>query len=141
MSDQIDLFERPPQTTVVHCREKKYDIYIGRGEGSIWGNPFTHKEGTLAAFKVATRKEAIEKYREWILTQPHLLEKIPELKGKVLGCWCRSIKNSKACHGDVLAEMANKISTREMLNERFKGRKGKGSILDSEFIAPHCSED
>lgn len=28
---------------IVHCKKDKYDIYIGRP--SIWGNPFSHKEG------------------------------------------------------------------------------------------------
>jgi hypothetical protein len=28
---------------------------------------------------------------------------LPELKGRVLGCWCAPL----ACHGDVLAQLAN----------------------------------
>jgi len=28
---------------------------------------------------------------------------LPELRGKVLGCWCAP----KACHGDVLVSLAN----------------------------------
>jgi hypothetical protein len=82
-------------TTVVHFRKSKYDIYIGRG--SIWGNPFV-----IGHY---TREEVIEDYRKWILTQPQLLAKLPELKGKILGCWCKPL----ACHGDVLAEMADKL--------------------------------
>ena len=31
---------------------------------------------------------------------------IHELKGKVLGCWCAP----QACHGDTLAELANRIN-------------------------------
>lgn len=88
---------------VVHCKKEKYDVYIGRP--SKWGNPFSHKEGTLAKFKVATRQEAIDKYREWILSQPHLIESLHELKGKALGCWCKP----QSCHGDVLIELLNQI--------------------------------
>lgn len=36
-------------------------LYIGRG--SKWGNQYSHKEGTKALYKVATRAEAIQKYR------------------------------------------------------------------------------
>jgi len=90
-------------TTVVHCKKDKYDVYIGRP--SKWGNPFSHKEGTLAKYKVNTRKEAIDKYREWIITQSLLLRDLYELKNKVLGCWCKPLD----CHGDVLAELANKL--------------------------------
>lgn len=90
-------------TSVVNKYHKiPYDIYIGRG--SKWGNPFSHMESTKAQYKVATREEAIKKYREWILTQDKLLRDLHELKGKVLCCFCKP----QACHGDVLAELADR---------------------------------
>lgn len=88
-------------TRVVHCKREQHDVYIGRP--SIWGNPFSHKAGTLAQFQVSSREEAISKYREWLMQQPELLKKVHELKGKTLGCWCKPA----ACHGDVLAELAD----------------------------------
>jgi hypothetical protein len=89
--------------SVVHFRKDPYDIYIGRG--SKWGNPFSHKDGTLAKFRVGSRKEAIEKYEEWIKAQPHLIESLHELKDKTLGCWCKP----QSCHGDVLKKLADSI--------------------------------
>ena len=89
-------------TTVVHCK-KEPCVYIGRP--SKWGNPFSHLSGTLAQYKVSTREEAIEKYREWIMAQPALLAALPELQGKKLGCWC----SPKLCHGDILAELCNAL--------------------------------
>lgn len=80
---------------VVHCQKSEYDVYIGRL--SKWGNPF--KEGVDG-----TREEVISKYRDWIQTQPYLVQSLDELEGKRLGCWC----HPKACHGDVLVELANK---------------------------------
>lgn len=89
-------------TGVVHCKKAPFDVYIGRP--SPWGNPFSHKAGTLAEFRVATREEAIERFRGWFLAQPDLVERCKkELRGKVLGCWCKP----KACHGDILAEIAD----------------------------------
>lgn len=83
------------KTKVVHCMSEKHDIYIGRP--SKWGNPFViGKDGT--------REEVIGKYRQWIMAQPALLDAIHELKGRTLGCWC----SPYACHGDILAEIANK---------------------------------
>lgn len=83
-------------TTVVHCKKRPYDVYIGRPEK--WGNPFSiGKDGN--------REEVIQKYMDWLSEQPELLSDIHELKDKVLGCWCAP----KACHGDILAEIANKI--------------------------------
>lgn len=87
---------------VVHCKKESYDIYIGRP--SIWGNPFSHKSDTKAEYIVSTREEAVAAYRNYILNSSELMEKLPELKGKVLGCWCSPL----ACHGDVLLELANK---------------------------------
>jgi hypothetical protein len=91
---------------VVHCKKEDYDIYCGRP--SKWGNPFSHKgERTMAKWIVSTRKEAIEKYREWI-TQGEgkfLLKDLHELKGKTLGCWCKP----QSCHCDVLCELVNKL--------------------------------
>jgi hypothetical protein len=80
---------------VVHCKKDKYDVYIGRP--SKWGNPFIiGKDGD--------RDDVIRKYKEWIITQPHLMNSLYELKGKTLGCWCKP----NACHGDILVELSNK---------------------------------
>jgi hypothetical protein len=91
--------------SVVHINKSPYDIKIDRT--TIWGNPYSHKEDTLALYKVKTRKESIEKYREYILNNPELLAKLPELKGKVLGCWCKEDNKNVPCHGDVLIELLN----------------------------------
>lgn len=88
-------------TRVVHCKREPYDVYIGRP--SKWGNPFSHQAGTLADFRVNTREEAVDAYRAWISLRPELLKALPELRGKTLGCWCAP----RACHGDVLADLAN----------------------------------
>lgn len=86
-------------TSVVNLKNEKYDIFIGRP--SKWGNPYSHLDDTRAEFKVANRDEAINKYREWILKQPELMDALHELEGKVLGCYCRP----KRCHGDILVEL------------------------------------
>ncbi len=86
---------------VVHNKRESFDVYIGRP--TKWGNPFSHKDGTLAEFKVASRDEAVDAYAAWVKTQPELLAALPELRGKVLGCWCAP----QRCHGDVLLALAN----------------------------------
>jgi hypothetical protein len=49
-----------------------------------------------------SREESIREYKGWLLAQPELVEKArKELKGKVLGCWCKP----ELCHGDVLVEI------------------------------------
>jgi hypothetical protein len=88
---------------VVNCLKEPFDVYIGRGRGSIWGNPYSHKEETLAQFVVGSRKEAVEKFEEYLLSNEELMAKIGELKGKTLGCFCKP----KSCHGDILLKYAN----------------------------------
>lgn len=95
--------ENIKKCTVVHNKKEKFDVYIGRP--SKWGNPFTHKQGTLAEFIRPTREDSIESYRKWLTEGKgqHLLKDLDELKGKILGCWCKPL----SCHGDVLAELVN----------------------------------
>ena len=76
-------------------------VYIGRPargrRGSKWANPFRLKDPKDRR----ERARMIEKYRRYLAgtdLDPR------ELRGKVLLCWCRP---ELACHGDVLAELAN----------------------------------
>jgi hypothetical protein len=84
------------KTTVVHCKHASYDVFIGRG--SIWGNPFVIGQD-------GTRDEVIEQYRTFLLSRPDLLDRLVELRGLVLGCWCKP----KRCHGDVLVELIDNL--------------------------------
>lgn len=68
-------------------------VYIGRP--SKWGNPYTIGID-------GNRKEVIEKYRMYLYTSG-LVRDIHELHDKHLICWCKP----KACHGDILIELAN----------------------------------
>jgi hypothetical protein len=82
---------------VVHCKREAFDVYISRP--GPFGNPF--KLGPDG-----NREQVIALYREWLHKpqQFNFVQKIKrELRGKVLGCWCAP----KACHGDVLMEVAN----------------------------------
>ncbi len=80
------------EVKIVHCKREPFDVYIGRP--SKWGNPFSiGKDGN--------REDVISKYEAYIMDSPKLLASLPELQGKILGCWCKP----KACHGDILKIM------------------------------------
>ena len=74
-------------------------VYIGDREPhtgwqrSDWYNP--SKVGKHG------RTNAVALYRAYILEQLDLLARLPELRGKVLGCWCYP----ELCHGSVLIEL------------------------------------
>ena len=80
-----------PRTVVVH-RNQPHDVYVGRPPG----NPFV-------VGRDGTRAQVIARYRAYLMTRTDLLEKLPELRGRRLACWCAPL----ACHGDVLAELAD----------------------------------
>lgn len=77
--------------TVVNMRKSGYDVYIGRP--SLWGNPFTiGRDGD--------RARVIARYEEYLLTTPALLNALPTLRGKRLGCFCAPLP----CHGGILVK-------------------------------------
>ena len=86
-------------TTVVHCKvEPRYDVYIGRP--SKWGNPIP----IVGSKNGLGRRISLKQHKRYLRKQPHLLDAIEsELKGRMLGCYCKP----KACHGDLLALLAN----------------------------------
>jgi hypothetical protein len=100
--------ERP--TTVVnlkgHRDDPDYDdvVYVGRPmhrggwhlEGSPLANPFRPGPD-------GSREEIVEKYRDWLLARSELLELLPGLRGRRLGCWCLPLP----CHAQVIAELAD----------------------------------
>jgi hypothetical protein len=81
------------------------------GRPSEWGNPYSHKNGTLAKFKVDSVEEAIQKYEEYLRGNENLMGKIEELRGKVLGCWCARKEpltladTPFKCHGQVILKI------------------------------------
>lgn len=90
-----------------HGKVPEDHVYIGRGKGSIYGNPFSHLDSTIAEFKVDTREIAVEAYSRWVYTQPKIMGQLRNLSGKTLACYC----HPAPCHGHVLAKMADSIGT------------------------------
>ncbi len=84
------------KTKVVNVKHDRYDIYIGRG--SDWGNPYVIGED-------GNRKEVIQKHKEDLLNNPKLMKRLPELNGKILGCFCKP----ESCHGDTYVELCDKL--------------------------------
>lgn len=87
--------------TLVDWLQDSDHMYIGRNmsfyvpgaTASKWKNPYNLKKYSL--------EESLELYEEHIRSTPDLINAIPELKGKTLGCWCKPNK----CHGDILVKL------------------------------------
>ena len=78
-------------------------MYIGRrGIVFIDGKRFPNEDSPFAnPFKIGrdgTRDQVLKKYAHYLKTSPKLLEKVGNLKGKNLGCWC----HPEPCHGNII---------------------------------------
>jgi uncharacterized protein DUF4326 len=106
--------ESTSSTTVVNLKGHRGDpdyadvIYVGRavhrGGWHLDRSPFASPFRPGAD---GSRDEVIEKYRMWLLARPDLLARLPELRGRRLGCWCAP----QPCHADVLASLADHSSS------------------------------
>lgn len=95
---------------VVNKRKHKstpHDFYCGRP--SVLGNPFSHKEGTLAEFVVENREQAIEKHRKYFHEQidknknmqmeiEKMIRHLHEFRQINLVCFCAPA----SCHADTI---------------------------------------
>ena len=93
-------------------------LYIGRNIDytvkdtltSKWQNPFSIKKYGV--------DKSLDNYKKWIISginpitgsirsEGPLFNDILELKGKILGCWCKL----DGSHGDILAKLVNTLIT------------------------------
>ena len=49
-----------------------------------------------------TREEVLAKYEAYVRGRPDLMERIRELRGKDLLCWCAPLP----CHGDIIIRLS-----------------------------------
>lgn len=128
-------------TTVISVRGKDRDalladpafLYIGRGvyrgklnwKGSDWANPFAVGSKRHAAIRILGRdidsepraetlgvELCLRFYSAWLRERSGLTERLPELRGRVLGCWCACWSPGDPpipCHGWVLATRADAL--------------------------------
>ena len=86
-------------TKVIHIKKapagwKTNPNYVYIGRPSKWGNPYAVHMG---------RTKCIDLFREYVTRMPKLMDSLHKLEGKTLVCFCKP----QACHGDVLATLAD----------------------------------
>jgi hypothetical protein len=95
-------------TRRVHVRDRvEGAVYVGRPapRAGLAGSPFANP------YRVdvdGSREAVVGLYRDWLLGQPRLLDRLHELHGKPLACWCGP---GEACHADVLVELVEAEAT------------------------------
>jgi hypothetical protein len=100
------MSDKPRVHNTYHRTAPPDAVYVGRGRGSSWGNPFAIGDPHPVTGEPMNRAEAVWEHREWLLAQPDLVKRVrAELAGKHLVCFCFPA----ACHGDTLFEVANAL--------------------------------
>ena len=93
-------------------------VYIGRGVGCKYGNPYSSKDTNLAT-RVGSKKESVDKFREYLDENPSLVDSlIKDLNENTthkIGCWCKNSGEGGLCHGDVYIEKINERKFRSIL--------------------------
>ena len=99
-------------TEIVNLYKEPYDVYIGRagkGQDGYFGNPFKVNEAL-------SLEGVISKYREYfyerINNDHEFKSRIEQLRGKVLGCFCKP----KPCHGDVIVAYLAQLFEEEVID-------------------------
>jgi hypothetical protein len=102
--------ETVTSTTVVNLKGHRDDpdfddvVYVGRAmHRGGWHLAASPLANPFRLGRDGTREEIVAAYREYILGRPDLLARLPDLRGRRLGCWCVPL----ACHAQVIAELAD----------------------------------
>ena len=83
------------------------NVYIARETRhhprSTWCNPYRLKDYGF------NREKVLDLFEKYLVQNEKLTQHLPDLKGKVLGCWCAR----SHCHGEILHRMAGNIPVYE----------------------------
>ena len=110
---------------MVHLKKEKgkivqdCDVYIGNGISnsswqlmeSKWHNPYHMRWDLLPS-------QRLEKYKVYIMNNPYLVKSFEELRGKRLGCLCKS---QEYCHGNVLVDLVKTKFKNDFFSVTMKG--------------------
>lgn len=118
MNRQQTMPERIQRKRTKGWRMPEGAVYVGRGCGTPWGNPFKAEDAEEAGYRDGPYMAA-HAFRRWLAGDPDysrgqpdperdfILANLSALRGKNLACWCQL---DKPCHADVLLELANSNS-------------------------------
>lgn len=94
------------ETKWANIFKDKYDVYMGRAGKSregYWGNPISLKKGNAPG---STLKQFEEYFVNRMLNDAEFKEKTLALRGKTLGCFCKS---KETCHVGVIIKHIDKL--------------------------------
>lgn len=101
-------------TRAGHWRKDRCDVYVGRG--SKWGNPYVFPGGAARSrYAVTEAADPLGAYEAHVRANAALVTALPELRGKVLGCYCVRLgapppaPGAERCHAQVLVRLVDEL--------------------------------
>ena len=106
---------------IVGLKWEKNARYIGRGENSHLGNPFTMRDGTELE-----RTRVLRLYEVWFRNQIKqknylIIEELSDIsdllvsgQDVILGCYCKHRNNPKRCHGDIIKKVLSELTNKDL---------------------------
>mgnify|MGYP002760484960 FL=1 len=98
--NQQSTLSGKPTTKIVNVKKHGREGVTMIDRGTIFGNKFILKKDGGDY----TRKESVERYREWfkhkVEEDAEFRKSVHNLIGEILGCWCKP----KDCHGDIILQ-------------------------------------
>ena len=98
------------ETFVDWIDDVQNNVYIGPNAARYCQRPMPESKGVMpmavydyvgAQQKEWMMKGLLDIYEKYVRHNAYLMNSLPELKGKKLGCWC----HPNPCHGDVLVKL------------------------------------
>lgn len=109
LKNQAKIMDQFKHLVVNKYRTDVYDTYCGRG--SPFGNEYSHLSTSKAKYQVNTVEQAIAHHRFSLIKRckidPEYKQKVKELNGKVLACYCSMPFSPQPCHCFTLAAAAH----------------------------------
>lgn len=124
---------RKKRTCVVNARTDEFDVYIGRAVIGARNSCMTGNSPYLCPFQAPGEPltpEQLECFHAAMVKRltapaPKWRTWLRRIQGLRLGCWCKPA----ICHGDLLAEFADKLPSEEELRAGGMSAKGLGRSI------------
>lgn len=108
---KVVCLKRKGMTIIQGC-----DVYIGRavqyGDGKTnWNLPESKWHNPYRIQNYDSIETVMALYEHYLRQNNTLLSQLSELRGKILGCWCKKTGN-ELCHGDILIKLLSEMESR-----------------------------
>ena len=117
-----------------HIYIGRHNHYVDGATQSKWHNPFSVKK--------YGRDGCISEFEKYLQKNSKLMNELPELYGKTLGCWCKP----DGCHGDVLVKLCqendrNQLEKNQLEKNQLEKNQLEKNQLKNSFTTKNYEDE